>query len=176
MLWTSPTKADKIDFKGIKSEFGSDKQTQVDIQINTFLKKYQQGNQPTATEINVDLTTPEKTMRDFIKDEERKSSGKKTKSNEKDRVPEKFDGMVLDRNGNKKLLEPSPILTRSQASKASEECESANKEDPLTSASSKKQSNKHTHAGKKKMIPKPSTFEDLMNVVGAKLVSKRKKK
>ena len=31
MLWTNPTKSDKIDFKGIKSEFGSDKQTQVDI-------------------------------------------------------------------------------------------------------------------------------------------------
>ena len=125
--------------------------------MNTFLKKYYQGIQLVTTEINVDLTTPEKTMKQFVV-EEQKSTGKKTKSNEKEMVQEKFDGMVLDRNGNKKMLEPSPILTRSQASKASEECESANKEDPLTSASSKKQSNKPTHAGKKKMIPKPSTF------------------
>ena len=63
--------------------------------------------------------------------------------------------MVLDRNGNKKLLEPSPILTRSQAFKASEECASPSKEE--TTGSSKKQSN-NKHAGKKKMIPKPSTF------------------
>ena len=65
--------------------------------------------------------------------------------------------MVLDRNGNKKLLEPSPILTRTQAFKASKECSSPSKEEPVTSGSSKKQSN-NTHAGKKKMIPKPSTF------------------
>ena len=97
-------------------------------------------------------------MKPFVKEEERKSSGKKTNNKEKERIPEKFDGMVLDRNGNKKLLEPSPILTRRQASKASEECESPTKEEPLTSASSKKQSNTNSHAGKKKMIPKPSTF------------------
>ena len=64
-----------------------------------------------------------------ITKEEGKSSGKKSNSKEKERIQEKFDGMVLDRNGNKKLLEPSPILTRSQASKASE-ASSPNKEDP----------------------------------------------
>ena len=66
-------------------------------------------------------------MKPFVKEEERKSSGKKTNNKEKEKIPEKFDGMVLDRNGNKKLLEPSPILTRRQASKASEDCESPNK-------------------------------------------------